>query len=368
MTNQEQLNQTENNMPPKKKKSQKDAKKAIANMGANLGVMMSGASPQTDSHSVNADGTEIGLVETTLSPVLDNSPVTNLVQDAKVQSAESAECNDIPETETPSEPVGRFEMDPPTPVEVNIDIEKTQGNAIYSSLVGIQSTLDNFELDVKKDSLREVVSEAIKQATKAHWDEITQKEKKEADRLREKGQPGTPLELHQAADQRMEELRQLDIHHMEQYNTSNKVIHDRLCELLGRANLYPLERPKFKDEKGHILLKSLYQYPRYCCLRVYFDNHVGWFFKTLAWSIWLICIGLLFFIVRDNAILQKQQNINRYVHAYFSDNDEVMMELEGIDLMFSDQDVMPMPIKDYREYMKERKKEAKDKAKTDKRK
>lgn len=44
------------------------------------------------------------------------------------------------------------------------------------------------------------------------------------------------------------------------------------------------------------------------------------------------------------------------------------MELEGIDLMFSDQDVMPMPIKDYREYMKERKKEAKDKAKTDKRK
>ena len=83
-----------------------------------------------------------------------------------------------------------------------------------------------------------MVSEAIKQATKAHWDEITQKEKEEADRLREKGQPSTPLELHQAADQRMEELRQLDIHHMELYNTSNKVIHDGLCELLGRANLY----------------------------------------------------------------------------------------------------------------------------------
>lgn len=85
-------------------------------------------------------------------------------------------------------------------------------------------------------------------------------------------------------------------------------------------------------------------------------------------SVWLICIGLLFFITRDNAILQKQQNTNRYVHAYFSDNDEVKMELEGIDLMFSDQDVVPMPIKDYREYMKERKKEAKDKAKSGKRK
>ena len=69
-----------------------------------------------------------------------------------------------------------------------------------------------------------------------------------------------------------------------------------------------------------------------------------------------------------NAVLQKQKNINRYVHAYFSDNDEVMMELDGIDLMFSDENLKPIPIKDYREYMKERKKEAKDKAKASKRK
>ncbi|MBQ0085138.1 MAG: hypothetical protein KBS65_02730 [Prevotella sp.] len=70
------------------------------------------------------------------------------------------------------------------------------------------------------------------------------------------------------------------------------------------------------------------------------------------------CI-LLLFIARDNAVLRKQQNINRYVHAYFSDNAEVMMELEGIDLMFSDQKVMPVPIKDYRKCMKERKEELK---------
>ena len=87
-----------------------------------------------------------------------------------------------------------------------------------------------------------------------------------------------------------------------------------------------------------------------------------------SWSIWLICIGLLFFIARDNAILQKQQNINRYVHAYFNDNEEVMMELESIALMFSDKNLKPTPIKDYCEYMKERKKEAKDKAKVGKRK
>ena len=44
------------------------------------------------------------------------------------------------------------------------------------------------------------------------------------------------------------------------------------------------------------------------------------------------------------------------------------MELDGINLMFTDENLKPIPIKDYREYMKERKKEAKDNAKTGKRK
>ena len=35
------------------------------------------------------------------------------------------------------------------------------------------------------------------------------------------------------------------------------------------------------------------------------------------------------------------------------------MELEGIDMMFSDQESMIMPVKEYREYMKERKRETK---------
>ena len=56
------------------------------------------------------------------------------------------------------------------------------------------------------------------------------------------------------------------------------------------------------------------------------------------------------------------------VHAYFSDYAEVMMELEGIDFIFSDQYVLPMPIKDYRKYMKLCKKDAKDKTKAGKRK
>ena len=94
----------------------------------------------------------------------------------------------------------------------------------------------------------------------------------------------------------------------------------------------------------------------------YSSKHVRGLFKTVAWSVWLISLGLLFFIARDNATLHKQQNINRYVHAYYSDKAEVMMELEGIDLMFSNQEIKHMPVKEYREYMKERKKEAKTKA------
>ena len=140
-----------------------------------------------------------------------------------------------------------------------------------------------------------------------------------------------------------------------------KNISDLLCELLGRANLFPYEKPEFKDESGHILLNSLYLYHWYCFKCFYSSKHVRGFFKTVAWSIWRISFGLLFFIARDNAILQKQQNINRYVHAYFSDNEEVMMEQEGIDLMFSGQKIKPMPVKEYKEYMKERKKEAKSK-------
>lgn len=36
-----------------------------------------------------------------------------------------------------------------------------------------------------------------------------------------------------------------------------------------------------------------------------------------------------------------------------------MMELEGIDMMFSDLKITPMSVKEYQEYMKERKREAK---------
>ena len=352
-------------MSHKKNKSRKDSMNALANMGANMSAMLSGASPLTDtqSQSDNAEDAENGAAEISRAPVPANPPATNAVLDAPVQSAESAENDGSVETPLPSAHDGEPETAPLTPVEVNIDIEKTQGNAIYSSLLGLQNTLDNFQLDVKQDSLREVVSAAIKEAVENHLTEADKRQQEEEEKRRAEGKPATTFEAYQMATQRNTETITKFNHNSGLIQKQYKNIEDRLCELLGRMNLFPYEKPRFKDESGHVLLNSLYLYPWYCFKCFYSSKHVRGFFKIVAWSVWLISLGLLFFIARDNAILQKQQNINRYVHAYFSDNDEIMMELEGIDLMFSDQEIKPIPVKEYREYMKERKKEAKEKAK-----
>ena len=241
---------------------------------------------------------------------------------------------------------------------MNIDNDKTQGNAIYSSLLGVQNTLDNFQLDVKQDSLRELVYQAIKDAVEEHQTEGDKAQLEKEEELRAEGKPATAFEAYQMATQRYTDAIYKFNHNSHVIKSQYKNISDLLCELLGRANLFPYEKPKFKDENGYILLNSLYLYPWYCFKCFYSSKHIRRFFKTIAWSVWLISLGLLFFIARDNAILQKQQTINRYVHAYFSDNVEVMMELEGIDLMFIDQEIKPMPVKEYREYMKARKKEA----------
>ena len=343
-----------------KSKSKKDSMKALANMGANMSAMLSGNSPLTESQSDNAEDAEIGAVEMPQSSASANPPVTDSSQEAPMQSTESAESNGGVETTPPSEREGGSKTDPPTPVEVNIDIDKTQGNAIYSSLLGVQNTLDNFQLDVKQDSLREVVYQAIKDAVEEHLTEDDKAQLEKEEELRAEGKPATAFEAYQMATQRNTDAINKFNHNSDVIKRQYKNISDLLCELLGRVNLFPYEKPKFKDESGQILLNSLYLYPWYCFKCFYSSKHVRGFFKTIAWSIWLISLGLLFFIARDNAILQKQQNINRYVHAYYSDNAEVTMELEGIDLMFSNQEVKPMPVKEYREYMKECNREAKD--------
>ena len=327
--------------------------KALANMGANMSAMLSGTSPLTETLSDNAEDAEIGAVEMPQSSASANPPVTDSSQEAPMQSTESAESNGGVETTPPSEREGGSKTDPPTPVEVNIDIDKTQGNAIYSSLLGVQNTLDNFQLDVKQDSLREVVYQAIKDAVEEHLTEGDKAQLEKEEELRAEGKPATAFEAYQMATQRNTDAINKFNHNSDVIKRQYKNISDLLCELLGRVNLFPYEKPKFKDESGQILLNSLYLYPWYCFKCFYSSKHVRGFFKTIAWSIWLISLGLLFFIARDNAILQKQQNINRYVHAYYSDNAEVTMELEGIDLMFSNQEVKPMPVKEYREYMKE---------------
>lgn len=79
---------------------------ALANMGANMSAMLSGASPLTESQSDNAEGAEIGAVEMPQSSVSVNPSVINPAQDASGQDAESAEGNGGVETPPPSEREG----------------------------------------------------------------------------------------------------------------------------------------------------------------------------------------------------------------------------------------------------------------------
>ena len=348
-------------MSHKKYKSKKDTMNALANMGANMSAMLSGDTPLADTQSVGTDGnqTETETIGNSQSAIPANPPVTNPTQDAPVQSAEGADASETTESEAPSESLGGTRTFCPTPVEVNIDIDKTQGNAIYSSLLGVQNSLDNFQIDVKQGSMREVVREAVMQAVEDYMKEEDKKQKEQEEKLRAEGKPTNTFEAFQRMTTQYTDALNKFSHNSKAIKNQYRGIADSLCELLGQVNLAPYEKPKFKDESGHLLLNSLYLFPWYYFKCFYSSKYVRGFIKTLAWSVWLISLGLLFFIARDNADLHKQQNINRYVHAYFSDNAEVMMELEGIDFMFSDQKVKPMPVKEYREYMKERKKEAK---------
>ena len=276
---------------------------ALANMGANMSAMLSGTSPLTETQSDNAEGAEIGAVE--MPP--------------------------------PSEREGGSKTDPPTPIEVNIDIDKTQGNAIYSSLLGLQNTLDNFQLDVKQDSLREVVCQAIKDAVEEHLTEGDKAQQEKEEELRAEGKPATAFEAYQMATNRNTDAINKFNHNSDVIKKQYKNISDLLCELLGRVNLYPYEKPKFKDESGHILLNSLYLYPWFCFKCFYSSKHVRVFFKTIAWSIWLISICLTCIIAHDNAKLHTIQKKYVLLREFARPNQEWADKADYIEFLYTDE-------------------------------
>lgn len=201
-------------------------------------------------------------------------------------------------------------------------------------------------------------NQSIYNATVDYWNKQTDAQKAEEEKLRAEGKPVNNYEIFLQVKQ--ENTNAINIFNKNSHAIKGQfnIIGKALCELLGRANLEPLKKPKFKDENGKWLLQSLYLYPWYCCKRFYFSLHVCGFFKILAWSVWLISIGLTLFLARDNAALHKYENIIRYERAYYSNNTDVMMELGGIDIMFGNDKVEPISVRDYRRYIKEQKKEA----------
>ena len=122
--------------------------------------------------------------------------------------------------------------------------------AIYSSLLELQNTLDSFQLDVKQDSLREVVYEAIKDAVEEHLTEGDKAQMEKDEELRAEGKPATAFEAYQMATQRNTDAINKFNHNSDVIKKQYKNISDLLCELLGRENLFPYEKPEFKDENG----------------------------------------------------------------------------------------------------------------------
>ena len=310
---------------------------ALANMGANMSAMLSGTSPLTDTQSDHAEDAEIGAVEMPQSSASANPPVINTTQDASGKDAESTEGKGGVETPLPSEREEGSKTDSSTPVEVNIDIDKTQGNAIYSSLLGLQNTLDNFQLDVKQDSLREVVYEAIKDAVEEHLTEGDKAQQEKEEKLRAEGKPATAFEAYQRATQRNTDAINKFNHNSHVIKSQYKNISDLLCELLGRMNLFPYEKPKFQDENGHILLNSLYLYPWYCFKCFYSSKYVRGFFRTVAWSVWLISIFLTCIIANDNAKLHTIQKKYVLLREFARLNQEWADKADYIEFLYTDE-------------------------------
>lgn len=328
------------------------AKQALANMAEQMNTMMDAQVPEApvgqQKHKSQADA-ESPNEQVVVAPSAD----------AQKQSAESETCKGESKTNPPHEIERVSEED--THPTTGVSIDKAQGNAIYSSLLGVQNTLDNFKLDVKDDSLREVVSNAIKEATKEYWEQVQENEKAEEERLRAEGKPANNYEAYLLVKEKSDNTLDLFNKRSKSIVEQFKIIAEVLQIMLGRINLLPLEKPKFKDENGKLLLQSLYLFPWYCCRRLYFSLSIRRFLKILAWSVWLIAVFLTCLLARDNAALHKYENIIRYERAYFSNNPDVMMELDGIDIMFGNDKVEPISVRNYRQYIKEREKETKSK-------
>ncbi|MBO7165775.1 MAG: hypothetical protein J6V60_06820 [Muribaculaceae bacterium] len=142
-------------------------------------------------------------------------------------------------------------------------------------------TPSNFQLDVKQDSLREIVYQAIKDAVEEHLTNEDKAQLEKEEELRAKGKPATAFEVYQMATQRNTDAINKFNHNSDVIKRQYKNISDRLCELLGQANLFPYEKPKFKVESGHILLNSLYLYPWYCFKCFYSSKHIRGFSRLL---------------------------------------------------------------------------------------
>ena len=113
--------------------------------------------------------------------------------------------------------------------------EEGMGALTYRPVTSVMKPVPLTDFDLLQEKALEVLKE--------------QQEKEE--KLRSEGKPGTVLEAYQMATNRNTDAINKFNHNSDVIKSQYKNISDLLCELLGRINLVPYEKPKFKDESGH---------------------------------------------------------------------------------------------------------------------
>ena len=221
------------------------------------------------------------------------------------------------------------------PVPVEIDIDKTLGNAVYSEMVAFRATLLDFKLDVSKEPLKEVVHDAVADAVFEYHKERDRESQERIDKLRAEGKPAT---MYEVVENAMNDLKQKTAQNnaaIKVMKEEYKLIEKYLREIQHKVLQPPVEKPPMPKNWAE-LRKAIYQIPWYYIKRVYFSWHLRKFIKSLLWSGWLISVAITLLLARDNAEKSKVVQKYNFVKAYYATDEKVSTMLLIFDGLFSD--------------------------------
>ena len=263
------------------------------------------------------------------------APAPSPVPAPSAESAESAKCN-VPPEQGQAESGGSTPL--PTAIPVNIDIEKSLGNAIYNQLINVQKTLSDFKLDVSKEPLKTIVERAIKDATIDYHNKVAELREQEEEQRRKEGKPANNYELYKKTYDRHIALTNTYNDNIKVSNERYKFIVERLGELLHKINLDPVAKPKMPTTWEE-LRSAIFAIPWYYIRRVFYSWHVRWVLKVLMWTVFCICPCLLIAVTMHSIEQRKVVEKYRMVKAFYATDKEVSETFMLVDGLWSDPDI-----------------------------